>query len=165
MYRRSVTVTRCPTLGIYKVFIQGWIFRRIHLLPANMFDLSKNPSTPDLIHAFGPPKELEEITGCFEAEATCPTCDPGTCRDGLHGRPARAMRTACAPVSSAMRMRSERVSSRNRDTRPAARASRLKRSTASGSANVSLRIILMATALPMAISRCASVSRRLDSAG
>jgi len=79
---RSVTITRCPTLGVYKIIIQGWIFRRIHLLPANMFDLSKNPSTPDLIHAFGPPTELEEITGCFEAEATCPTCDPGTCRDG-----------------------------------------------------------------------------------
>ncbi len=79
---RSVTVTRCPTLGVYKIIIQGWVFRRIHLLPANMFDLSKNPSTPDLIHAFGPPTELEEITGCFEAEATCPTCDPGTCRDG-----------------------------------------------------------------------------------
>ena len=79
---RSVTVTRCPTLGIYKVFIQGWIFRRIHLFSADFFDLRRNPSTPRFIQGFAPPERMYEITTTFHGKGTCPTCDPDTCRDG-----------------------------------------------------------------------------------
>jgi hypothetical protein len=78
---RSVTITRCPTLGVYKVFIQGWIFRRIHIFPADLFNLQHNPGTPRFINTFTPPARMTEMTSVFEAKGTCPTCDPGTCRD------------------------------------------------------------------------------------
>ncbi len=79
---RSVTITRCPTLGVYKVFIQSWIFRRIHLFSADFFDLQRNPNTPRFIQGFAPPERMYEITTVFHGKGTCPTCDPGTCRDG-----------------------------------------------------------------------------------
>lgn len=79
---RSVTITRCPTLGVYKVFIQGRIFRRIHIFPADLFNFQHNPGTPRFIKTFTPPARMTEMTSVFEGKGTCPTCEPGTCRDG-----------------------------------------------------------------------------------